>query len=149
MQIAYIILFTFSGAFWSNSIVDRQTFTTSNHGSDIFVLISHCSQPNTDKMTFVQVQELGISKLRMYTVAFSDTGIGNPRNGLLSSGLVEQNRLLSNHNLLYTMQDKISSVQVCLSLWTEMQALFLGLPTAQLFIRQQTGMWEGPGMMLA
>ena len=63
MQIAYIILFTFSGAFWSNSIVDRETFTTSNHGSDIFVLISHCSQPNTDKMTFVQVQELGISKL--------------------------------------------------------------------------------------
>ena len=47
------------------------------------------------------------------------------------------------------MQVKISSVQVCL--WTEMQALFLGLTTAQLFIAsimQETGTWEDPGMML-
>lgn len=84
-------------------------------------------------MTFVQVQESGISNISIFR--YWDR---KPKSLTIIIAYFQ-----TMYNLLYTMQDKISGVQVCL--WTEMLALFLGLTTAQVFIAsimQESGAQE-------
>lgn len=100
--------------------VDRETFTTSNHKVltslywSVIVLsqtlliwpLCKCRSQVSVNYVYISIFRYWDRKPKSLTIAYFQTM----------------------HNLLYTMQDKISGVQVCL--WTEMLALFLGLTTA-------------------